>query len=530
MNNDEEIYLDNFTACTSYEVDQFHDACGGFSKDGLRFLHLNINGCRTNFDEFNAFLSSLPISYAVIALTETHLNTNSDNNYEFDNYKSVIHHSKHGIKVYYAKHLNANVIPSLTFDDEYKETLFLKIKCQQLGHVMFGVVYRPHSATIDQFNNSFSTDILSHISPHDSVVLTGDFNVNLAHATLSNDIQDFINLMYESNPFPSIDKVTRYNHFNPSNSTIIDHFWSRLKLEYSTHIITTNISDHYIITLHTNISHAPETTTVKFRDFSLANKQALYDDLPGLLEHLNIDLTHPNICTPLFLEWLANVFNRYFPVKTKTLSLKRLKAPWMTDKLLNCIKQKHKFYSMFKRGLLSKQFYNKYKNLLTFAIRKSKEQYFQNSFEQADGNPSKMWKIINDFMSKSKSSSPISILDENNCTVNEPHQVANSLNSTFVNISQQLRSNLPMQDGVHQFDDFPVNNRSIFLSPTVPEKVHSTILSFTNKNNSLNDFPFKILKLTSPYLSLMLANIFNLIIKYWHLSRLLKICQGDSFI
>jgi hypothetical protein len=43
-------------------------------------------------------------------------------------------------------------------------------------------------------------------------------------------------------------------------------------------------------------------------------------------------------------------------------------------------------------------------------------------------------------------------------------------------------------------------------------QVDTIINSFENKNNSLDDFPFKILKLISIHLSPVLANIFNLII------------------
>ena len=512
MNTDEEVYLDNFLACTSYEVDQFQDACTRFSKGGLRFLHLNINGCRTNFDELNVFLSSLPISYAVIALTETHLSPINDVNFELANYKSVSHHSKHGLKIFYAKHLNVNIIPSLTFNDDCKETLFLKIKCKYLGYITFGVLYRPHSATIEQFNHSFSEDILSKFSPLDPIVLTGDFNINLAHASIANDVQDFINLMHESNLLPSIDKVTRYNSLNPSNSSIIDHFWSRLSVPYSTHIIKTNISDHYVIALNTNISLGSETVSIKFRDFSLDNKMALCNDLPDMIEQLNLQLINPNDCTPFFLNWLTNIFNRYFPIKTKQLSLKRLKAPWMTDALLACIKKKHKYFSMVKRGLLSRQFYNKYKNLLTLVIRKSKQRYIHNSFVRTEGNTSKMWKIINDLMSKSKSSLPVSMRNDNNCIVNEPKQVANTLNKFFINCSQFLRSNFPNRPIGRSFNNFPVNERSILLAPTVAGEVYSTINSFANKNNSLNDFPFRILKLISPYISPILADIFNLMV------------------
>ena len=59
------------------------------------------------------------------------------------------------------------------------------------------------------------------------------------------------------------------------------------------------------------------------------------------------------------------------------------------------------------------------------------------------------------------------------------------------------------------FDDFPQNNNTIFLMPTNENEIESVISSFQNKNNSVNDFPFKILKLISPFISEVLTDIFN---------------------
>ena len=511
MSLDDEVSIDNCIACTSYELDQFYAASVDLSNESIRFLHLNINGCRSNFDEFKCFLNSLSFNYTIIALTETHLNKDNDVGFELEGYKSVSNYSKHGLKLFYTKCLNVSVLDNLTFNDDYKETLFIKNKGNSFGAITFGVTYRPHCSTIEQFTASFREDILDRFGSFESVVITGDFNINLAIADSTNDIQEFINTMLEYNLFGSIDDVTRHNSLNPLNSSIIDHFWSHSQFPYSTHIIKTNISDHYIIALHTDISHAPKLVTVKFRDFSFDNKVALCNDLPYLLENLNLPMIDANESTSFFINWLNTIFNRYFPIKTKSMSSKRFKSPWLTDTLLICIKKKHKFYSMVKRGTLSKQFYNKYKNLLTLAIRKSKNSYFQNSFVNAEKNPAKMWKLLNDFMKKNKNSGPLAIKRTDDSIIEDSFEIANSLNDSFVNCSSRLRSNFP-STFISNFDDFPSIEQSIFLPPTDAPEMNTAIHSFANKNNSLDDFPFRILKLISEYLSPVLSDLFNLVL------------------
>jgi hypothetical protein len=505
-------YTDSFIACESFELSSFIEQVSSKPWDNLRILHLNINGCRSNFSEFELFLSSLKFNYSIIALTETNLNESLDFNFELKNYKCVNHFTKHGLKIYYLNSLKIDVELNLNYNDEFKESLFIKIRNRAFGNILFGVIYRPHSASISQFNESFFEDVLCKLDKTQPVIITGDFNINLANFDGSIEVQDFHNMMYEFNMSSSIDKITRFNSINPCNSTIIDHFWSRIPFPYRTYVIETCISDHYTIALHTELSNESDKITLKFRDFSNTNIQLLLDNLPHFIEQLQLDSLNPNQCVPTLIGWLSRLFKQFFPIKTKTISLRRFKAPWITDELLVCIKKKHKYFSMFKRGILNKRFYNKYKNLLTFALRKSKQRYFQDSFVVADKDATKMWKIINNFMNNKKKSSFDGIRLNDNSIVTDSNNIASALNDSFVNVAMNLRSELPMVDVQTPYDDFPSNEHSIFLSPTDSAEVAIIINSFENKNNSLDDFPFKILKSISIYLSPILANMFNIII------------------
>ena len=504
--------LDNFTSCNSYDVDDFVKLSDTVLNKNLHFLHLNINGCRSNFNEFQLFLNTLSFNYSIIALTETNLSQNTDFNFELDNYRSVNNYTKHGLKIYYLESVKVDVDSTYSFNDNFKETLFIRIKSHHLNNLLFGVLYRPHCSTIQQFIESFRDDILNKFRPLESIILTGDFNINLANSEISADVQDFKNLMYEFNLISSINEVTRFNSFNPNNSTIIDHFWSRIPFSYSTHIIKTNISDHYTIALHSDFCNITGLVTVKFRDSSHTNIQTLCNRFPDMLQELNLQILDPNQCVSTLLGWLTGIFNYFLPIKTKTIGLKRLKSPWITEELLTCIKKKHRFFSLMKRGRLNKDFYNRYKNMLTYVIRKSKQRYYQNSFTDSKNDPRKMWKTIHNFMNQDKISSIEGIRLPNNDVVTEPVDVAHALNESFVNCAINLQNLLPDTHGLQQFDNFPSNDNSIFLNPTNCVEVINIINSFENKNNSINDFPFKILKLISIHISPILANIFNLIL------------------
>ena len=514
-NDDLILSVDNFTSCESLKVDEFIASESNVDNVNLSFFHLNINGCRANFDELNAFLNSLKIKYTVIALTEINLTSDIDKSFELEGYKSLGWYSKHGIKVFYLKTLSVSIESKLNYNDNFKETFFIRIK-SPIGDLVFGTVYRPHSSTISQFTESFETDILTQMRCNERAIICGDFNINIRdndNNHLPAESNDFVNAMTEKNFVSSINKITRVNKLNPENSSTIDHFWSRISCSYFTQAIESDISDHFIISLVTDVTNSADKVTIKFRDFSSNNIDSLCADLPALINNsLHLDLTNPNQCTPIFVNWLSRLFGIYFPIKTKQVGIKRLKSPWITDQLIFCIKKKHRFFSMLRQNLITREFYNSYRNKLTSAIRKYKQLYYNNAFAFSSNNPTKMWKNINNLLKNERAASPVSLrLADGSTTSNQLH-VANSFNEYFTNIASNLHNNLPHFANPRQFDDFPSVASSIFLSPTNHLEVANVINSFENKNNTIHDLPFRILKSIALHISPILENIFNTII------------------
>ena len=61
---DDESEMGNlFKSCTSLTVDEFSDVCDKFQPSDFTSLHLNIRGCRTNFNEFASIFSSMSFSF-----------------------------------------------------------------------------------------------------------------------------------------------------------------------------------------------------------------------------------------------------------------------------------------------------------------------------------------------------------------------------------------------------------------------------------------------------------------------------------
>ena len=81
-------------------------------------------------------------------------------------------------------------------------------------------------------------------------------------------------------------------------------------------------------------------------------------------------------------------------------------------------------------------------------------------------------------------------------------EIATILNNNFVQCAEKLKNLLPqLAEPLQQFDDFPQMKVTIFLHPTNNEEVENPIQSFANKNNTIEDFPFHILKFLAVHIS-----------------------------
>ena len=82
----------------------------------------------------------------------------------------------------------------------------------------------------------------------------GDFNINIFNCDSDKDTSDFIDTMYASSLYPTINTQTR---ITPTSKTLIDNiFYNNFTKKISAGNILTSISDH--LTRYLLISNQPE--------------------------------------------------------------------------------------------------------------------------------------------------------------------------------------------------------------------------------------------------------------------------------
>ena len=107
-----------------------------------------------------------------------------------------------------------------------------------------------------------------------------------------------------------------------------------------------------------------------------------------------------------YLSKIDSLLDAHAPIKKPNKKeLKFLTKPWMTQGLQNSIKKKNKIYSKFvkcKNKLLKEihlNSYKNYRNLLSTLLKRAKEKYFTNFFNENNKDIKKTWKGIKTLVS-----------------------------------------------------------------------------------------------------------------------------------
>ena len=84
-------------------------------------------------------------------------------------------------------------------------------------------IYRPHSDSIDNFNDALSILLNNNLVKNKFCVLMGDLNICLLREMDAN--QSFINLMFTNHFLPLISKATCFSPILNESPSLLDHIW-----------------------------------------------------------------------------------------------------------------------------------------------------------------------------------------------------------------------------------------------------------------------------------------------------------------
>ena len=113
----------------------------------------------------------------------------------------------------------------------------------------------------------------------------------------------------------------------------------------------------------------------------------------SLLNHHGITDVLDNHTAETAFDQFDNLFsdsyNKAFPIKTKTITEKDIRKPWVTQTLINKIKEREKLHKLASKRKIEWKIYTDFRNRLTTEFRQAKAKYFEEKFERNANNVKK---------------------------------------------------------------------------------------------------------------------------------------------
>ena len=175
--------LDNCKSFKSMDEANKSTIFSNVNKDKFSAMFLNIDGNKSNFDEFAVLLQQLKHTFSVFGLAETNTIPEHKNLYQIEGYNSYYQEPKPGkckgtgVALYIHNSLNTTRNNVFSVCSENLETLFVDANLGENTELHIGVLYRPPDGNDIEFLDELKN--LLEILPSKNVFIMGDFNFDL---------------------------------------------------------------------------------------------------------------------------------------------------------------------------------------------------------------------------------------------------------------------------------------------------------------------------------------------------------------
>lgn len=358
---------------------------------------------------------------------------------------------------------------------------------------------------------------ISDHTPSSNVCVIGDFNVDFNKE--SQKKMELINLMNMYNFKSNIDGFTRCT---ANSSTTIDNVLTNFNLISKPINIETGLSDHVgqivIVPYIMDDSEAAieKSKHVMRRVFNKTQISGFVLDISmeEWASVFNAETTEAKY--NCFLKTFLLYFEKHFPRKS-IINKNSTRPAWITCQLKEAMIIKRKLYLESRNNNTAefKAKFKEYKKQLAKKVASSKRDYNDNFIKKAENKIKATWNVINSTRGTSKDRSKdnnIKLLI-NNKKVNEPTEVANSLNTYFNTISELIMNTSidTMEECRIKLENRKVSTNHIMeLNETSPNEIMNIIRKFKLKKSSgWDEVPISILKHTSHIIAGPMSYICN---------------------
>lgn len=458
-------------------------------------LHCNIRSANRNIENLLALLAAHSFTYDLVATSETWLRPGEVINMPGYACVSTSRQTKHrggGVSLYIKSSITFSLISQFSFAHSV-EFDFLLVKCTDL---LIAVVYRAPCRNMTSFLEHFEKLLMHMSSQKLKSVICGDFNID----SLAVSNTDYFNLI-RSYGFHNVIKAP--TRTTAESSSAIDHIYCNFDSSLSwCNVYNTAITDHFPIAML-----LPRDTPVCRDDkktYTKINFPLLKHQLEQVL-NASSEPTDANIGYKTFQTNFTDAIT-YSTVKSIKKYHSTPICPWMTDAILDLIRQKDFWHTKCKQNRGNRYYFAKFRtfrNKVTSALRARKKEYYSQLIAKNSGNSKIVWRIINSII---RPTATTFIMPDIEVLGISLQTLVNSFNHYFSSICKNSTS------GISSEHHLPPRVRNSFgFIDISPSEIVSVVNTMQAKSTTGCDkVSSVILKRCIDLISGPLAKIFNL--------------------
>ena len=507
--------------CEYFTLNEYINSCFQNSRiKNFKFnlINYNIRSYNANHSTFEAILETLPELPKFICLTETWNKVNCLDLCKLSGflgyhvYRPGLRRGG-GVSVFCVEEIESIQIETHSVVYNHFESCVTKVTLDGPKYMLIFAIYRPPTESVEEFIETLNTYFNDPIfQGAETVIVCGDININLLDCE-SPTVNAFISFMNSYFYIPTITKATRFPNDLSNNPSNLDHIWINKITPYKAGILNIDFTDHLPTFFHFSLPaknlEQNKKIKISLRPYSQQNFDLLVSKIASTNWNEIVGSGDSNIVTEIFIDKLNELYRKCFPLKIKYLSKKRIEKPWLTDNLMHLTRLKSEYYKYYKLGIISKQTNNRFKNMVSKKIEKSKTMFYLETFNTCKNNLKKTWRTIKELMGTSYNKSEVRELVINGTSYKNELDIANEFNNFFSKIASKLVNELPPTT-TSPLSWMPPSPPSNFrLYPITESECSKLIKNLKNSGSNIDHMPARIFKSVSAYIISPLVKIMN---------------------
>ena len=416
---------------------------------GFKITHLNVRSILKKIDQLRTLLLGLNLD--VITFSETWLgphvhsgllNLDGFQLFRADRQTGRGKKKRGGGLITYVRGAHSSSceqLCNLDISSVDMEAQWILIHRPHCKNVIICNLYRPPNGNLKTAMSYLETCLSTINLDKADTFLLGDMNVDFQNK-LAADFKK-INFFIQSNSLTQHVNTTTRN--TEKTNTLLDVVISNSRFISHSGTLNHFISDHQpIFVVHKKGRDKRESVKFKGRSYRNFDEQLFRD---RLLHSINWEdyykIDQPDRAWEFILGHINKLLDELCPIRT--FFIKNYRPDWMTDELIEQIKDRDYFYKKAKASG-DKDAWNiaKYlRNITNSNIRQAKRDFILNELTENEDNSKKFWKVIRKVIPSKQTARQNVMLRDNGRKVDK-HLVADFINDFFINVGKIDRPNV----------------------------------------------------------------------------------------